>query len=186
VKKALPVLAMSAFAVLVVYLWLPILLDTWNKKHPESHAYYGDRSSPVTESTEDIRMGVTVLTGDTEKEFSVQPKNLKMGDVLKITLPNVHPKCLAIETPGGRWLILSDPESRTDALKNPIDLTKTNEIELPVNEQEGVYYDPKTGERKIARVFAKSGKYRLWFVDNLETEIENTYFLNEDVYFNKK
>ena len=67
----------------------------------------------------------------------------------------------------------------------PTDFMKATEIKLNVDKLKGIYWNPDTGKPKKVLVFTMKGKYLIWFADNLETEPENTFFLEETVFFKK-
>ena len=101
------------------------------------------------------------------------PVKLKNNETLTIVFNTPHPKYLAIQNENGRWYYFHNNSDSDIILKD----------EYKVNPEYliGTYYED--GERFEQIVFSKSGKYILYFADNLETEPENTFSMEKYIEY---
>ncbi len=87
---------------------------------------------------------------------------------------------LAIQNPNGVWFVLQDAEDSIEVMPQD-DFDSINVMEFEVSELKGVTW--KDSKKVSDRVFTSQGSYLIYFSDNLETEPENTFSLQETVYF---
>lgn len=113
--------------------------------------------------------------------FTIEKEAINKG-ILRIHLPENRPKCLAIQSPNGEWYVLQDSEESIEIMpQERFDLTK--EMEFKINELKGVTW--KESKKVDELIFKTSGNYLIYFADNLETEPENTFTLQETISFKK-
>jgi len=113
--------------------------------------------------------------------FAVEEGALSKG-ILRIYLPEEAPKNLAIQTPSGEWFVLQEseesieimPQARFESLKI---------MEFKIEKLKGVTW--RESKRVTELVFKYPGDYLVYFADNLETEPENTFSLQETIGFKK-
>lgn len=111
--------------------------------------------------------------------FQVEEEALDKA-ILRIHLPEETPKSLAIQTPNGEWFVLQDHEESIEIMpQRRFESVKI--MEFQIEKLEGVTW---RGSKKITElVFKTSGKYLVYFADNLETEPENTFSLQQVIDF---
>lgn len=114
--------------------------------------------------------------------FHIDKEALDKG-MLRIHLPKPHPKCLSIRSPEGEWYVLQDSSESIEVMPQ-VDFDSTTEMEFNIAELKGVSW--KESEKVTERIFTISGNYLIYFADNLETEPENTYSLQETIHFKKR
>jgi len=116
-------------------------------------------------------------TQSESRTFYVEKKALTNGTLL-IYLPETKPKCLAIQTPNGEWYVLQDHEASIEimpqTLFNSVDTMKFN-----IQTLKGTTW--RESIKTIDVIFKTSGSYLIYFADNLETEPENTFSLQETI-----
>ncbi|AXX92800.1 hypothetical protein CPU12_12570 [Malaciobacter molluscorum LMG 25693] len=108
-------------------------------------------------------------------------KNALKNKILKINLPKVLPNNLAIKTPSDEWFILQDvsqaiqlfPQEKFKSLKV---------LELNMKELKGITWRDSKEVKDF--IFKESGNYIIYFADELETEMDNTFNLQETIYYN--
>jgi len=114
----------------------------------------------------------TLENSGTAENFAVSPKELTQKDVIKINLPTIRPKNLAIVAPNGQWFIIQDASSNILMMPQE-DFMQIKLLNLPIRNTTGFTW---IGGKKTEQViFKESGEYRVYLADNLETEAENTF-----------
>ena len=104
--------------------------------------------------------------------FFVSPTELTKNDVLKINLPIIRPKNMAIVSPNGQWLTIQNAESGILMMPQE-DFMQVSLLTIPIKNTTGFTWI--NGEETKQVIFKETGKYRIYFADNLETEPENTF-----------
>jgi len=119
------------------------------------------------------KINATALGENSTTEiFVVSPKELTQKDVIKINLPRIRPKNLAIVDPTGQWFIIQSAESNILMMPQK-DFMQIKLLKLPIRNTTGFTW---IGGKKTEQViFKESGEYRVYLADNLETEAENTF-----------
>jgi len=108
------------------------------------------------------------------------PRILYKGDTLTIVLSADHPRGLAIRDPSDNWYYLQG-ESSQFQLMAPGDFARATRIEIPTDEIEAVRWDD--GRAQSDLIFRETGEYLVYMANNLETEPENTFYLENTVYY---
>lgn len=111
--------------------------------------------------------------------FHIDQKSLNAGTLL-IQLPSEKPECLSIQTPGGEWFVLQDKDAAIEIMPQAV-FDATDKFSFNIRDLKGTTW--RESEKVTEIIFKDSGRYRIYFADNLETEPENTYSLQGDVYF---
>ena len=88
-----------------------------------------------------------------------------------------HPNHLLIYSPEGYVYYFMKTQSEFD------EVIFKKELVLDPLSFKGIRFDENTGERIEEIVFTTPGKYRLYFANNTETEIENTFSLERSIIF---
>lgn len=105
--------------------------------------------------------------------LQLNSKNLHKGDMLSITIPQPHPKELAIKAPDGRWFYLQvENEGSSEMLMPSGQFAVLKKLDLDTRTLAARYWDD--GKARHGKVFTVSGDYLIYMADNLETEPENT------------
>ena len=112
--------------------------------------------------------------------FSLTPKIIFKGDILKINLPEEHPKKLSIKTPEGNWLIVHSAEENIFLVTEQA-FKSAEYLEISTKTTKGLIW--KNGQPETAIVFNQPGEYMVYLADNLETEPENTFHFMDTVIF---
>ena len=100
-------------------------------------------------------------------------KNLHRGDKLSITIPQPHPKELAIRAPDGRWFYLHvENEGAEEMLMSSEEFAALQKLDFDTRQLEARYWSD--GKAMYGQVFTQTGDYLIYMADNLETEPENT------------
>lgn len=106
-----------------------------------------------------------------ENVFSINQDLIEKG-VIEISLPNERPKNLAIKDPDGQWFVLQDEAESIESFpQSTFDTVKI--MKLDMKEVMGTVW--RDGVKSEELVFKESGKYLIYFANNLETEPENTF-----------
>jgi hypothetical protein len=113
--------------------------------------------------------------------FDVEEGTLIKG-VLRINLPEERPKNLAIQAPNGEWFVLQDSEESIEIMSQAR-FASVKTIEFQIEKLKGVTW--RESKRVTELVFKISGDYLIYFADNLETEPENTFSLQEVISFKR-
>ena len=116
------------------------------------------------------------------RAFYIEEKALNEG-VLRIHVPMNAPKNLAIKTQNGEWFVLQDSEESIEIMPQKIFESSTT-LEFKVEKLQGVIW--RDSKKVTELVFKKPGIYLIYFADNLETEPENTFSLQESIKFEPK
>ena len=111
--------------------------------------------------------------------FQVHEAPLKQG-ILQISLPTERPKNLAIQTPNGEWFVIQDSEESIEAMTQN-QFNTINVMEFELNKLIGVVW--RDGIKAKELIFKAHGTYLVYFANNLETETENTFSLQESVLY---
>lgn len=107
------------------------------------------------------------------------PRVFSSNSEITLKLPGKHPRNLAIQDPVGNWYyVMGD-----GGLVKYSDFISGREIKLKVNDVKGILW--VDGKKEVRNVFEKPGEYLLYMADNLETEPENTFFIQVKVFFRK-
>jgi len=109
----------------------------------------------------------------------VDEKALAKGTLL-LHLPEKKPKGLAIQTPNGEWFVLQDHEEAIEIMPQTL-FDSVDEMKFNIQTLKGTTW--RESVKTIDVIFTSSGKYLIYFADNLETEPENTFSLQEVVDF---
>ncbi len=118
---------------------------------------------------------------NTTISLTVDADALSKG-TLKISLPEKHPKYFAIKTPNNEWYYIQDSTIPIHTVPQN-EFESASNLEFDVKHLEGVTW--RNGIKVNERVFKDSGKYLIYFADNLETEPENTFSMGISVSFEK-
>lgn len=114
--------------------------------------------------------------------FEIDEKALNDG-ILRISLPPLVPKNMAIQSPTGEWFVLQDSDESIEFMpQDRFESTKFMEFQL--NELKGVTW--RESAKVIDKVFQSTGTYLIYFADNLETEPENTFSLQKSITLKKQ
>lgn len=116
------------------------------------------------------------------RAFYIEDKALDEG-VLRIHIPMHAPKNLAIKTPNGEWFVLQDSEESIEIMPQKI-FESSITLEFKVEKLQGVIW--RDSKRVTDLIFKTPGIYLIYFADNLETEPENTFSLQESIKFEPK
>lgn len=108
------------------------------------------------------------------------PRVFSSNSEITLKLPEEPPRNLAIRDPAGEWYYVMGDEG----LVKYSDFISGREIKLKVNDVKGILW--VDGKEGVRNVFEKPGEYLLYMANNLETEQENTYFIEATVFFQKK
>lgn len=122
---------------------------------------------------------ICVSNDDAVNHLRVDEQALNKG-ILKISLPEKHPKNLAIKTPANEWYYLQDPTIPVQTIPQKT-FESVSYLELDAINLEGVTW--RDGKKIKERVFKENGKYLIYFADNLETEPDNTFSMGISVNF---
>ncbi|KGJ91905.1 hypothetical protein [Colwellia psychrerythraea] len=87
-------------------------------------------------------------------------------------MPTIRSKNLAIVDPNEQWFIIQNAESNILMMPQK-DFMQINLLSLPIINTTGFTW--LDGVKTEQTIFKKTGKYRIYFADNLETETENTF-----------
>lgn len=96
---------------------------------------------------------------------------------LIIKLGDPHPNHLLIYSPEGYVYYFLKTQSEFD------EVIFKKELVLDPLSFKGIRFDENTGEQIKEIVFTTPGKYRLYFANNTETELENTFSLERSIIF---
>ena len=108
------------------------------------------------------------------------PRVFSSNSEITLKLPQKHPRNLAVEDPAGNfYYVMGD-----GGLVKYNDFVSGREIKLKVNDVKGILW--VDGKAEVRNVFEMPGEYTLYMADNLETEPENTFFMEVKVFFRKK
>lgn len=118
---------------------------------------------------------------DEQGPLKFTPRVLFLGDMLRVAVPEEHPRGLAIKDPAGNFYVLQDADSPRPQLMAPGDFAKTRLFELDTLRIEGTVW--ADGKAMQERPFTKEGEYLIYMADDMETEPENTFSLMGTVYF---
>jgi hypothetical protein len=118
----------------------------------------------------------------TPNTFDVEEGALNKG-ILRVYLPEKTPKNLAIQAPNGEWFVLQDSEESIEIMPQAR-FESVKIMEFQIEKLKGVTW--RESKRVTELVFKASGDYLVYFADNLETESENTFSLQETINFLKK
>jgi len=116
-------------------------------------------------------------------EFSCLNSSITSMDTITLLLPDHYPLGLAIEDMNHAYYILFYPMNN-DSEKN-LYLSKVNgqfQLKIPATATGTIYIE---GQKFTKKVFTSPGKYKILVADNLETELDNTYYFTCDVHFKK-
>jgi hypothetical protein len=119
--------------------------------------------------------------------FKCVPSKFTLNDQITIKIPIPHPKGWAVKTPDGDWIYLQDPREKATTLSNmftPKEFESLTVISIQVRKLRGTVWK-RNSKPSIVQVFEKPGTYLLYFADNLETEPDNTFFVQQKVYLMK-
>ncbi len=105
----------------------------------------------------------------------VQKEALNKG-ILRIHIPIDKPKSLAIRNPSGEWFVLQSQEESIEVMPQRL-FDSVDKMEFKFETLEGVVW--RGAVKSTELVFKKSGEYLIYFANNLETEPDNTYFLQD-------
>ena len=124
----------------------------------------------------------SIETGSYNGEgISIDKKALQQ-DILKISLPAIHPSSLSIRTPNNHWYIVQDsPSSILYLPQEKFDSAKI--IEIDIDSLEGVVW--KEGRKMREKIFQENGEYLIYLANNLETEPENTFSMQAIINYQK-
>jgi hypothetical protein len=114
--------------------------------------------------------------------FHVDKEALDRG-ILRIHLPQPHPKYLSIRSPKGVWYVIQDSDESIKVIPQ-VDFDTTTDMNFKIAELRGVTW--RESKKVTDLVFQSSGNYLIYFADNLETEPENTFSLQESIYFKRR
>ena len=105
------------------------------------------------------------------------PSIAKQNHELSINLETGHPKELAIIRPNGEWVyIVYDDQVADD---NFFDFERQTQFDFNFGELVGDVWNEGIQSRE--RVYAGPGVYVFYIADNLETETENTIYMELQV-----
>lgn len=113
--------------------------------------------------------------------FSINKQALNNG-LLHINLPKQHPKNLAIRDPKGEWFVVQDVGQSIQVIPQKV-FESISKLELKLNELVGTTW--RESKKSTEIVFKYSGKYLIYFANNLETEPENTFSLQKIISYRK-
>ncbi len=114
-----------------------------------------------------------------ENHFLINEDALSEG-ILRIHLPSQHPKNFSIETPNGDWFVLQDSQANIELMPQA-QFDSSTRIELVLADIKGTTWRSSVRAEEI--IFKISGKYKIYFADNLETEPENTFSFMQEITF---
>lgn len=115
----------------------------------------------------------------TDKAFYIEKSLVKKG-LLRIHVPEKRPKNLAIQDPNGAWFVLQDSDDKIETMPQE-EFDSINIMEFETDKLKGVTWINANKVNKL--IFTSQGKYLIYFADNLETEPENTFSLQENIVF---
>lgn len=110
-------------------------------------------------------------------------KNLLKKNILKISLPDVFPKHLEIITPDHQTYVLQDDTQGVELYPQK-EFEKLSEITLDMNTLVGTTW--KDSKKIKEKIFTESGNYTIYFANELETEIDNSFSLKKVIYYEKR
>lgn len=113
--------------------------------------------------------------------FYIEEKALS-ENILRIHLPDEKPKCLSIKTPSGEWFVLQDHQESIEIMPQAL-FDSTNKLEFKIKNLEGTIW--RESKKTTDLIFKSSGKYLIYFANNLETEPENTFSLQKIINYKK-
>lgn len=113
--------------------------------------------------------------------FYLSQDTLKESTEILVNLPDNHPKKVAIISESGEYYYLQD-EPEINYLGSETSFDSIHEFILK-QDQKGIVF--RDGKKVETAIFLKQGLFRLIVADNLETEPENTNYLEEKIYFIK-
>lgn len=129
-----------------------------------------DSATEVLPDSAPAQMG-RIISDDGILQFN--SKSLYKGDKLSITMPQPHPKELAIRAPDGRWFYLHiENEGAEEMLMSSKQFAALQKLDLDTRQLEARYWSD--GKAMYGQVFTQTGDYLIYMADNLETEQENT------------
>ncbi len=111
------------------------------------------------------------------------PRILYRGQMLVLTMPVPHPSGLAIKDPDGNWFYLQDKTSSQTLIPHE-QFAIARQLDLHSATTTGLRY--VDGRPEKHPIFTKTGAYLTYFAENLETEPENTWFIEATVYFHNR
>ena len=115
---------------------------------------------------------VTAEKHNEVEHFFIDSSELTKNDVITINLPKLRPKNLAIVDSNGQFFIIQSSEAGVLMMpEEKFSLLKV--LKIPIKNTEGTIWINGQKSKKV--IFAKAGKYKIYFADNLETEPENTF-----------
>ena len=120
-------------------------------------------------------LGVKTATAEKHNEvehFFIDSSELTKNDVITINLPKLRPKNLAIVDSNGQFFIIQSSEAGV-LMMSEAEFSLIKVLELPIKSTKGTIWE--NGQKITKTVFKKSGKYKIYFADNLETEPDNTF-----------
>src|SRR5579859_1936656 len=100
--------------------------------------------------------------------YGVSPAKFRSGATVTLTVPNPHPKGLAVKTPQGAWVYVVDGSASAGFLQGFVD---KDHFTFKTSDLKGVTY--RDGKRHERKVFVEAGTYQFYLADNLETEPSN-------------
>ena len=114
--------------------------------------------------------------------FYIDKKIIDDG-ILRIHMPVGAPKNLAIQNQNGEWFVLQDSKESIETMPQK-QFESSTILEFKIDRLQGVIW--RDSKKVSELVFKSSGTYLIYFADNLETEPENTFSLQEFIKFKLK
>ncbi len=115
---------------------------------------------------------VTAEKHHTVEHFFISSTELTKNDVITINLPKLRPKNLVIVDSNDQWFIIQSAEANV-LMMSEEEFSLIKVLELPIKSTKGTIWE--NGLKITKTVFKESGKYQIYFADNLETEPDNTF-----------
>ncbi|MCP4486410.1 MAG: hypothetical protein GY820_03690 [Gammaproteobacteria bacterium] len=99
------------------------------------------------------------------------------GGQLSIAFSTDIPKGFSIQSPENRWFYAVD---LNEGINHIGDRYPSGKFDIELSSFHATYWD--NGKKIEGLVFGQSGKYLLYFADNLETEPENTVHYKKTIF----
>lgn len=109
------------------------------------------------------------------KTLFIDNKELINGTLL-IHLAENKPKCLAIQTPDSEWFVLQDNKDSIEIMPQQ-QFDSAVKFKFNIQTLSGTTW--RDAKKTVDIIFRSPGNYLVYFADNLETEPENTFSLQE-------
>lgn len=113
--------------------------------------------------------------------FSCYPDILYRDDTLYVKMAIPHPEQLAVLDPDSLWFDLQPAQSLAQPLIPHEEFRRLSHFQIIPAQTKGIRW--VDGKPESLLIFTKTGFYRIYLGDNLETEFENALVFESKIYY---